>query len=581
MKRWQQALTRRHFLQLSAGAGTTLLVSGLGAGCNSKAPTPEATGLGAAPAAAPAKPLSAAEFMQAFGPIDRTLGETSEKRFYGDRNERPHGILWNRDGYLANKKVEGPDEETALVILGGGMSGLFSAFRLREHKPIVLEQAARFGGNAKGQSWRGIDYSIGAAYLDSPHAGTPMAEYFQALGLDELLVKRRTPDPVEVQGKLYPKFWEGESEPKFKDKYLKMSRFFEHMVSEKERPFPFIPSLEDKHLASVRHYDAYTLHGLLDKVTGGLPKQLAMALEHYCWSTYAASSTELSAAAGLNFLAQEVEPICVGAGGNAKVGERLLERLLDALPQNNLRAGCIGIQVKVEGDRVVVLHEDADGKLRRIRAKAAVLACPKFVVGKLLDGIEPERLQAISELRFRSYMTASVLVNKPMPRGTYDLFMLGRATTDPMNVRKSQEEMNGTDLIFANFAAERSAESAGANVLTFYRSFPYDGARAELIGPGAYELHRKRFEEQVSRDILPLLSLQQKDVVDMRLSLWGHALPLAKQGIYSGDVIPRLRKPFSSRVFFVEQDNWAYPSTQTGATDVALQQADIERVLKS
>lgn len=577
MKRWQRALTRRNFLQLSAGAGTTLLL----AGCESGAKPPTATPV--APASAPvvAKPLSASEFMQAYGPIDRTLGEGSERSFYGDRNERPHRILWNREGYLASKKVEGPDEETALVILGGGMSGMFSAFRLRAHKPIVLEQATRFGGNAKGQSWRGIDYSIGAAYLDAPHAGTPMAEYFKDLGLEELLVKRNVADPVEVQGKLYPKFWEGQSEPKLADKYLKMSQFFTSLTSEKERPFPFIPSLEEKHLTSVRHYDAFTLHGLLDKVTGGLPRHLAIALEHYCWSTYAASSTELSAAAGLNFLAQEVEPIRVGAGGNAKVGERLLERLLEALPQNNLRAGCIGVQVKVEGDRVVVLYEDSEGKLRRIRAKAAVLACPKFAVGKMLDNIEPERVQAISELRFRSYMTASVLVNKAMPRGTYDLFMLGRATTDPKNVRKSQEEMNGTDLIFANFAAERAAKDAASNVLTFYRSFPYDGARAELIGPGAYDLNRKRFEEQLTRDVLPLLSLQQRDIVDMRLSLWGHALPLAKQGIYLGDVVPRLRKPFASRVFFVEQDNWAYPSTQTGATDVALQQAQIERVLAS
>ncbi len=575
MKRWQQALTRRNFLQLSAGAGTTLLL----AGCE-RTPQPPKTAA-AVPAAAPVaqKTLSASEFMQAYGPIDRTLGESSERSFYGDRNERPHGILWNRAGYLASKKVEGPDEETALVILGGGMSGLFSAFRLRAHKPIVLEQAARFGGNAKGQSWRGIDYSIGAAYLDAPHAGSPMAEYFRDLGLDDLLVQRSTPDPVEVQGKLYPKFWEGESEPKFKDKYLKMSRFFASLVAEKERAFPFIPSLEEKHLASVRHYDTFTLRDLLDKVTSGLPKQLAIALEHYCWSTYAASSTELSAAAGLNFLAQEVEPIRVGAGGNAKVGERLLERLLTTLPQGNLRAKCIGVQVKVEGDRVVVLYEDGEGKLRRIRAKAAILACPKFAVGKMLDGIEPERAQAISELRFRSYMTASVLVNKPMPRGIFDLFMLGRATTDPNNARKSQEEMNGTDLIFANFAAERAAKDAAANVLTFYRSFPYDGARAELIGPGAYEQNRKRFEEQIARDILPLLALEQRNIVDIRLSLWGHALPLAKQGIYSGDVVPRLRKPFSSRVFFVEQDNWAYPSTQTGATDVALQQAEIERVL--
>jgi protoporphyrinogen oxidase len=48
-----------------------------------------------------------------------------------------------------------------------GLSGLITAYPLRKFKPIILEQSPRFGGNAKGQSGRGLEYSIGAAFTFS------------------------------------------------------------------------------------------------------------------------------------------------------------------------------------------------------------------------------------------------------------------------------------------------------------------------------------------------------------------------------------------------------------------------------
>src|SRR6185436_9592407 len=145
-------------------------------------------------------------------------------------------VLWDKQAMqaaLAGQRPS-PPERVGLVVIGGGMSGLTTAYLLRKHKPIVLEQAARLGGNAKGQSWRGIDYSIGAAYLDSPRPGSPMESYFRDLGLENLLVKRSTPDPVEVRGKLYAKFWDGQSEPRQAKKYTKLNAFLHAVSAERE-----------------------------------------------------------------------------------------------------------------------------------------------------------------------------------------------------------------------------------------------------------------------------------------------------------------------------------------------------------
>lgn len=516
------------------------------------------------------------EFLKTYGPIDRTIGDTGTQFFYGDNNARPHGILWNLPNYLSGRKQEGPIESANIVIIGGGMSGLFSAYQFKKFNPIIIEQAPRLGGNAKGQSWNGIDYSIGAAYLDSPHEGTPMYQYFKELGLRDVLVERKDSDPVESEGKLYYKFWEGEAEPVEVAKYKKMNDFFAALNEEKERSFPFIPSLDPDDLASVKYYDQWSLHALLSKVVGGkLPPKLETALEHYCWSTYACSAQELSAPAGLNFLAQEVNPILIGAGGNAKVGEKVLEALIKEVPSSNFRCNSIAMDIDVKADHVIVTYEDAGKKLRRIRAKTVVMCCPKFVAKKIMPGLEENRLAAINKLRYRSYMTANLLIRKKMDRRAYDVFMIGKGKTNMKDIRGAQDKINGTDFVMANFAEV----DATSNVLTFYRAFPFDGARAELHAPEAFSRYKKKFEDQITRDIIPLMGFEQKDIVDLRLALWGHALPLAATGIYRGNTIPTLRKPFRSRVFFVEQDNWAYPSTQTGATDVALMRNDILKFL--
>lgn len=558
MKRWQDILNRRDFLKVSAASGMTLLL----ANCSSLLKRSHGH--------------TTDEFLKNHGPIDRTIGDSSTQFFYGDNNARPHGILWNLPKYMEEKKQEGITENANVVIIGGGMSGLFTAYQFKKFNPIIIEQAPRLGGNAKGQSWNGIDYSIGAAYLDQPQEGQPMYQYFKELGLRDVLVERREHDLVESEGKLFYKFWEGEAEPEAIAKYKKINDFFAKLNEEKVRAFPYIPSLDPDDLSSVKYYDQWSLHGLISKVVGGkLPPKFETALEHFCWSSYAGSALELSAAAGLNFLAQEANPILTGAGGNAKVGEKILEALIKEVPTTNFRCNSIAMHVDVKSDHVIVTYEDEKKKLRRIKAKTVVMCCPKFIVKKIIPELEENRIAVINKLRYRAYMTANLLVRKKMKRGLYDVFLTGKGKTNMANIKAAQEKANATDFIMGNFAET----DADANVLTFYRAFPFEGARTELYNPDSFSHYKKKFEEQIARDIIPLLGFEQKDIVDLRLALWGHALPLAEKGIYRGNAVPTLRKPFRDRVFFVEQDNWAYPSTQTGATDVALMKSDILKFL--
>jgi phytoene dehydrogenase-like protein len=51
-----------------------------------------------------------------------------------------------------------------VVIVGGGPSGLVSAYRLRDLDLLLLEKEDRFGGNCVLDEWRGVRLSTGGAF---------------------------------------------------------------------------------------------------------------------------------------------------------------------------------------------------------------------------------------------------------------------------------------------------------------------------------------------------------------------------------------------------------------------------------
>src|SRR5690606_6622184 len=128
-------------------------------------------------------------------------------------------------GFLKSQTLPAQWEETDLAVIGGGLSGLFTAYAFRKHNPIVLEQASRFGGNAKGQSWRGTDFGMGSAYFPLPEKGGPMHRFYQELALDELVQMAPTSEPMLTDRGLVSDFWNGAAAPQHKATYAKRHAF--------------------------------------------------------------------------------------------------------------------------------------------------------------------------------------------------------------------------------------------------------------------------------------------------------------------------------------------------------------------
>ena len=500
-------------------------------------------------------------------PIDRSLDETAPRAFSGDQPERPHRALRDKGAYLAaHGGLPPPEKSVPLVVVGGGIAGLTTAYLLRRHRPVVLEQAARFGGNARGESWRGLDYAIGAAYFTAPEEGSPLRRLYRELGVDRIWRKAPGGHPVALEGRLVGDFWQGRSAPASREQFRALARYFRRLYQEEGGlVYPEIPAYSRARRRHIDALDRISFRRHVESVAGGGPlhPHLVTAFEHYCWSSFGASFSEVSAAAGLNFFAAEFGDILVTPGGNAAIAERLYARLDAALPPGHLQAGALVVDVRAAGDGVEVAYEDAGGTLRRLRAWAAVLACPKFVAARLVEDLEPKRLEAIRRLRYRGYLVANVLLTRRLPDSLYDLYLLGSGAVDAIDIQAAAERQKATDVVFGSYAHP----DARSSVLTLYRPLPYDGARTALLADDAYDRYRAEFEAQLQETVLPLLHVRREDVADLRLARWGHPLPVAATGLIAGGTVDRLRQPFRDRVFFVQQDNWALPAIETATAE--------------
>jgi hypothetical protein len=91
-------------------------------------------------------------------------------------------------------------------------------------------------------------------------------------------------------------------------------------------------------------------------------------------------------------------------------------------------------------------------------------------------------LAAISELEYRAYVVANLLINHPINETDYDLCWLGAGKADVDNVAAYAKSRGITDVANANF----SSPDRQKTVLSFYQAFPYHGGRAELYAQDSY-----------------------------------------------------------------------------------------------
>ncbi|MBI1859592.1 MAG: FAD-dependent oxidoreductase [Deltaproteobacteria bacterium] len=475
-------------------------------------------------------------------PIDRTNGLVAPQQFVGDDPHPAHKVLWDIEGFIKSSGgIPDPQETVDFAVVGGGMSGLVTAYLLRQHRPILFEQARRLGGNAKGASWGGNDYPMGAVYFTKPEKGGRIDRLLTEIGVDHS--PKEMVEAVGVGGKLFTDFWKEGTTQSFSP----LADLLEKVGNEKEGfVFPKIPG----DLAPLNGLDRISLAQFFEKHLGkSWSRDARTWVEYYCWSSFGGGAREVSAAAGLNFLAGDAGGTCMVPGGNAGIAEKLY-RAMDG--QVRLRTESIVVRVELYKGGVRVAYVDREQKLRSVLARKVVVAAPKYVAKHIVADLSESQKAAMGEIKYRGYAIGTVCLKAQPPEGNYcDVYVLG----DGVAV-KPQGSRRGTDVVIANFASG----FLGNTVLSVYRPLAFEGGRPKLLAQNAYSELRTEFEQQIQGEILPLFGYHKSQVADFRMNRWGHALPLAEVGAITSGRYERARQTVGGRILFANQDNWALPA---------------------
>lgn len=516
------------------------------------------------PGVAPASLPGHNDFVNRFGPIDRQVSEEFPDQYTGDQPDTRHAFLWKKDEMIARYGGMPKDVERAgVVVIGGGMAGLAVTDLLSDKRPILLEQAARLGGTSKGEAWKGIEYAIGAAYFVKPEPGSPVHEYLDGLGILGKARYHSGGTAIELGGRIYADFYSGETDLVRAHEYRAIKEHLTQMAASREGlTVPEIPSRTPAEKERTDALDRESLYDYLVRFNRGeLPPPVTTALERYCWSAFGGSMREISAASGLNFLAAEFGEIGVLPAGNATIAEAILKRILETVPEDRIRCDSLVIDVEVADDGVYVTYVDGTNRLHRVHAESVVMSCPKFVAARILRGIEPSRLRDIREsMRYRSYLVANVFLDQKNPHeDSFGVILLNDGKVDLEDVERESLNAQVTDVIMANFANPGRDQS----VLTLYWPLPFDSGMAKALNLATLSKMVSEFNGKIVNEILPTLGFDTDKIAGLRITRWGHALPLAAQGLISSGLTTRIQEPFQGRVFFAEMGNDALPSIES------------------
>ena len=538
------SLNRRNFIKATSFASFVL-----GYTVNSKAATGMLMGN------APANPINENGNDNPIQNVAYTASSSLD--FNGDNINRPHDILWNVDGYVAKKGgIPAPTAFTKVLVAGGGMAGLLSAYHLQAQSPMLLEQDPVFGGNSKGENFDGSYYSIGAAYVTIPDEGSDIETFFKDTGIaDKLKHESDKETSVNFKNALMRDFWKGASDPENAHQFIAVEEEMRRIYND---AYPDIPWFEDSAISyeELCRLDNMTFEQWMDQTFEVVHPHVKEYFQSYCWSSFGGSIDEISAAQALNFVTAEVDGVLALPGGNAYITQVLHSHLKANLPEGHVKSGAFVLRVKEqENGKVWVTYDSKEGELVTVECDHVICAFPKFVAERVCVDLPEEQIKAIQFLNWRGYIVTNVILDGAIQSPGFDVFnMYGQVQPSPTPFK--QPKNLTTDVCFGTWAQN---DEVNHSVLTMYRPLPFEGARQFLFSPFAHQKHLVASQNEIA-EFCKATKIDASKIKGYRLTRWGHSLPLARVGAIADGTVAKITTSINDKVHFVNQDNWLNPA---------------------
>jgi monoamine oxidase len=183
-----------------------------------------------------------------------------------------------------------------------------------------------------------------------------------------------------------------------------------------------------------------------------------------------------------------------------------------------------------------------------VSAKAVIMATPKFITRRLVDGLPAKQSAAMEQIRYIPYAVVNLIFDKPVFNKSYDTWCPGNRFSD---------------FIVADWVVRNQATyKQKYNILTCYTPL-----REEERGLLLTELGARQVAAKVLHDFQRLFPGSNVDPLEVHLYRRGHPLFMSTPGLFS-EVQPLARQPMD-RIFFANTDSEGPESTISGGINAA------------
>lgn len=417
------------------------------------------------------------------------------------------------------------------MIVGGGPSGLASAWRLRDRDVLLLEKEPRFGGNCVLDEWSGVRLSTGGAFYTETEK--ELVDLFRETGIQGTRVVGG--DALVVNGQPTVDFFrDGAGQlpfpPAVRDDFRRSRDELTKMYATRSRQeldaVPFAELLKP-YAAEVRQF--WDRFGPSNWGGDAANTSAYVGCEAYTWAG-GADDPRFTFPGGL-------------AGGARQLADKLKPILGD-----RMATGATTYRVEREGRGAVVRYLAA-GEPKAVRARAVILAIPKYFARHVIAGLPKSRHAALAFTRYAPFPVFNVCLNSTVPEPAYDNWFLDTPFTDFIPAEW---------ILYAGQGAKdrRTALTVYHPMAENRRSLLLDDDSTLRLVDGVAEGLEKHFPGTIAK------------IAEVRVFRRGHPMFIPTPGRMA--LVDKLRAPFGP-ILFANTDASHFPSFWGGvlAADAA------------
>lgn len=415
---------------------------------------------------------------------------------------------WTGDDFTVGHKLrnhelpeipKNVEKEVDFVIVGGGISGLSTAYYLQNHNFLLLEQYENLGGQSRGNSYRGVGYSYGAAYITSVD------------GLLGELISDLKLAPVKLQPTKNAWRWENswaaglEGKTKIYSELKSLLADCKPIWNEMHNGIP-VP-LET---ANLQKLDSITFQEYLRNHS----PQFSALVDSYLKAALCGGADMVSALAAISMLEDLILPTYVFPGGN----QAIVKGITNKLHGERFARGFVWSVEVNENGKSLVTYSGADNQVHKVACKHVIITAPPLVAARILHNIPDNQKADMLSFKYGSYLVANLLMPKKKFTGAYDNFV-----APPFSF---------SDLVVAEtpyIEQHKYNSSTMGSVLTVYQPYAPSTAGRPLLLQG----DRTALTSALVGQLIELIGPIEKSIETVVLSRWGHAMAVPKPNFYA------------------------------------------------